>query len=69
MFQNIEEKRILHDCSSGIGSIGGPLLSSKSHKVIGIHIDSIRSKNLNIASSISQDVSNFKIIIEIIKIS
>ena len=61
ILQNIEENvnRILHDCSSDMGSAGGPLLSSKTHKVIGIHIGSMRSRKFNIGSLLNQDVSEF----------
>jgi len=59
MIHNIEKNTILHDCSSGMGSGGGPLLSSISHKVIGIHIGSMRPKKLNIGSLLSQTVSVF----------
>ena len=59
MLKNIEGFTILHDCSSGRGSSGGPLLSSKTHKVIGIHIGSMKPQNLNIGSFLSQAVNKF----------
>jgi len=59
MIYNIEKNKILYDCSSGMGSGGGPLLSSISHKVIGIHIGKFEPKNLNIGSLLSQTVSVF----------
>jgi len=59
ILHDIKENRILHDCPSGNGSGGGPLLSSISHKVIGIHIGSIESNNLKIGNLLSQTVSVF----------
>ena len=59
MLKKIEGINILHTCSSGMGSSGGPLLSSKTHKVIGIHIGLMKGENLNFGSSLSQAVSEF----------
>ena len=61
ILRNIEENgnRIFHDCSSDMGSAGGPLLSSQTHKVIGIHIGFMRNRNLNIGSLLNQAVSEF----------
>ena len=59
MIKRIEGNRILHDCSSGIGSSGGPLLSLNTNKVIGIHIGSMKHKNLNFGNLLNQAVSEF----------
>ena len=60
MLQNIEKDIILHNCASGRGSTGGPLLSSKTHKVIGIHKGcSMKPKHINIGGLLSQALSEF----------
>ena len=59
MIKKIKDYQILHNCPSGMGSSGGPILSSNTNKVIGIHIGSMRDKAINFGSLLNQAVSEF----------
>ena len=59
MVKEIKGYQILHDCSSGMGSSGGPILSLNTNKVIGIHLGSMIDKSINFGSLLNQAVSEF----------
>ena len=44
IIKNIDEQKILHNCWTSAGSAGGPILSMKSFKVIGLHLAAMMNK-------------------------
>ena len=44
IIKNIDEQKILHNCWTSAGSAGGPILSMKSFKVIGLHLAAVMNK-------------------------
>ena len=44
IIKQIEEQKILHNCWTSAGSAGGPILSMKSFKVIGLHLATVMHK-------------------------
>ena len=53
-----DENRIIHNCITGSGSAGGPILSSKNGKVIGVHFG-FKKYNLKLGTLLNQSVSQF----------
>ena len=51
--------RIMHQCSTESGSSGGPILDSKTLKVIGVHIGKHSTFNVNIGTIIKKPIEDF----------
>ena len=55
----LDSKNLLYDCPTKPGSSGGPILSLKSFRLIGIHIGTYDNKTLNSGLLISEPLEKF----------
>ena len=58
----INNDEIFHDCSTQGGSSGGPILLLKNYKIIGIHKGHNELINLNIGTSLKEQIETFNLI-------
>ena len=63
LIKNINEKNIIHSCATDNGSSGGPIISLKNFKIIGIHYGFKTQFNSNIGTfmkSIVKELNDYK---------
>ena len=56
IIKNIDEQKILHNCWTSAGSAGGPILSMKSFKVIGLHLAAVMNKAYKIGNFLNNAI-------------
>ena len=55
----INDKRIIHNCNTVLGSSGAPIINIKNNKIIGVHRGYFINKNVNCGVSIKKSVEEF----------
>ena len=55
----IDEHKIIHYCSTEVGSSGSPILNLKNKKVVGIHYGSNREQNCNYGTLLNNPIIDF----------
>ena len=56
IIKQIEEQEIFHDCWTSNGSTGGPILSMKSFKVIGLHLSALMPKGYKMGKFLNKAI-------------
>ena len=59
ILKNISEEKIFHICNTDRGSSGGPILNLSNNKVIGIHVEGMKTEKYNFGILLKYPINEF----------